>query len=127
MKIVFRILGPLMGALFLGLTLWTRRLPVLRGSMWTLKDTLVRAGAVVAGVLFVLWILASLLPVLLNRLEGRHWDVLQQDRAMLGGCEAGLERHEHLYGHDVGVVSLRRHLNREARAQLTALQRAGVR
>jgi phenylpropionate dioxygenase-like ring-hydroxylating dioxygenase large terminal subunit len=61
-----------------------------------------------------------------NRLEGRHWEVLEQDRGMLGGCEAGLERHEHLYGHDVGVVSLRRHLTREARAQLTALKRAGV-
>ncbi len=61
-----------------------------------------------------------------NRLESRHWEVLEQDRAMLGGCEPGLERHEHLYGHDIGVVSLRRHLTREARAQLTALERAGV-
>ena len=61
-----------------------------------------------------------------NRLERRHWEVLEQDRAMLGGCEPGLERHEHLYGHDVGVVNLRRHLTREARAQLTALKSAGV-
>ena len=73
MKILFRILGPLVGVAFAGLTLWTRRLPVLRGSMWTMKDTLVRAGAVVTGVLFVLWILASLLPVLLNRLEGQKF------------------------------------------------------
>jgi phenylpropionate dioxygenase-like ring-hydroxylating dioxygenase large terminal subunit len=58
-----------------------------------------------------------------NRLEARHWHVLEQDRAMLAGCEAGLERYEHLYGHDVGVVALRRHLTREARAQLEALQK----
>jgi len=45
---------------------------------------------------------------------------------MLGDCEPGLERHEHLYGHDVGVVNLRRHLMREARAQLTALEGAGA-
>jgi phenylpropionate dioxygenase-like ring-hydroxylating dioxygenase large terminal subunit len=59
-----------------------------------------------------------------NRLESRHWHVLEQDRAMLGGTEAGLERHEHLYGHDVGVVALRRHLTREMRAQLTALKKS---
>ena len=57
-----------------------------------------------------------------NRLEGRHWHVLEQDRAMLAGTEAGLERYEHLYGHDVGVVALRGHLTREARAQLAALK-----
>jgi hypothetical protein len=44
---------------------------------------------------------------------------------MLAGSEAGLERYEHLYGHDVGVVALRRHLTREARAQLQALRDAG--
>jgi phenylpropionate dioxygenase-like ring-hydroxylating dioxygenase large terminal subunit len=60
-----------------------------------------------------------------NRLEARHWHVLEQDRAMLAGTEAGLERYEHLYGHDVGVVGLRRHLTREARAQLQALRAAG--
>ena len=62
-----------------------------------------------------------------ERLERRHGEVLEQDRAMLTGCEPGLERYEHLYGHDVGVVHLRRHLMREARAQLTALKSAGVR
>jgi lipoprotein-releasing system permease protein len=67
----FRYAGPLMGVAFGALTYWTTRLPVLHGSMWTLKDTLVRAGAVVSGVLFVLWVLARLLPVLLDWLEGR--------------------------------------------------------
>jgi phenylpropionate dioxygenase-like ring-hydroxylating dioxygenase large terminal subunit len=59
-----------------------------------------------------------------NRLEARHWHVLEQDRTMLAGCAPGLEVHEHLYGHDVGVVALRGHLVREARAQLEALRQA---
>lgn len=59
-----------------------------------------------------------------NRLEARHWHVLEQDRTMLADTEAGLERYEHLYGHDVGVVNLRRHLTKEARAQLIALRAA---
>ena len=74
MKILFRIAGPLFGLAFGALTYWTVRLPVLRGSMWTLKDTLVRAGAVVSGILFVLWTLSALLPVLLNSLEGRTFE-----------------------------------------------------
>jgi lipoprotein-releasing system permease protein len=65
----FKVAGPVLGAAFAGLTYWTHRLPVLRGSMWTLKDTLIRAGAVATGVLFVLWVLARSLPVLLDRLE----------------------------------------------------------
>jgi lipoprotein-releasing system permease protein len=69
-----RLAGPLVGVAFTGLTYWTTQLPVLRGSMWTLKDTLIRAGAVLTGVLFVLWVLAQLLPVLLNRLEGRTFE-----------------------------------------------------
>jgi phenylpropionate dioxygenase-like ring-hydroxylating dioxygenase large terminal subunit len=59
-----------------------------------------------------------------NRLEARHWHVLEQDRTMLADTEAGLERHEHLYGHDVGVVRLRRHLANVAREQLQALRAA---
>ncbi len=74
MRSVLKAAGPVLGVAFGGLTYWTHRLPVLRGSMWTLKDTLVRAGAVVTGVLLVLWILARLLPVLLNSLEGRTFE-----------------------------------------------------
>jgi phenylpropionate dioxygenase-like ring-hydroxylating dioxygenase large terminal subunit len=59
-----------------------------------------------------------------NRLEARHWAVLEQDRTMLSGLRPGLERHEHLYSHDQGVVQLRAHLMREARAQLAALREA---
>ncbi|MGO8993364.1 MAG: FtsX-like permease family protein [Polyangiaceae bacterium] len=61
----------LAGAIFGALTAWSVKLPVLRGSMWSLKDTLVKAGAIVSGVLFVLFVLALLLPWLLDRLEGR--------------------------------------------------------
>jgi lipoprotein-releasing system permease protein len=53
-----------------GLTVWSQKLPVLRGTMWSLKDTLVKAGAIVSGVLFTLFVLASLLPWALDRLEG---------------------------------------------------------
>jgi hypothetical protein len=61
-----------------------------------------------------------------NRLEARHFAVLEQDRAMLEGSLPGLERYEHLYSHDRGVVHLRRVLAREVRAQLTALRAAGL-
>jgi hypothetical protein len=44
---------------------------------------------------------------------------------MLSGCRPGLERHEHLYTHDQGVVQLRRFLTKEARAQLAELRAAG--
>jgi lipoprotein-releasing system permease protein len=39
--------------------------------MWSLKDTLVKGGAVVSGVLFILFSIALLLPWLLDRLEGQ--------------------------------------------------------
>src|SRR5579864_6674269 len=57
-------------AAFVGLTAWLKRLPALRGSAWTLKDLLVRVGAVVAGVVFVLSIVFLAIPVILDRLEG---------------------------------------------------------
>jgi len=60
-----------------------------------------------------------------NRLEARHWEVLEQDRSMLAGLKAGLERHEHLYSHDRGVVELRRILVHLARRQLEELRAAG--
>jgi lipoprotein-releasing system permease protein len=56
---------------FVALTAWTRFLPVLRGSAWSLKDTIIRAGAIVSAVVFVILALGHGLPWLLNRLEGR--------------------------------------------------------
>src|SRR5579863_8544251 len=61
--------GAMLGLGFGGLTFWTLKLPVLRGSMWSLKDTLVKAGAIVSGVLFLLTLLTALLPWVLDRLE----------------------------------------------------------
>jgi lipoprotein-releasing system permease protein len=57
------------GALFVGFAFWTHRLPPLHGSAWTLRDMLVRAGAVVTGVLFVVGTVVALLPWMLDRLE----------------------------------------------------------
>ncbi len=58
-----------MGALFGAFTLWTARLPELRGSAWTVRDALVRLGAIVAGIVFVVGTVAALLPWALDRLE----------------------------------------------------------
>ncbi|HEV7370751.1 aromatic ring-hydroxylating dioxygenase subunit alpha [Arenibaculum sp.] len=62
-----------------------------------------------------------------NRLEARHWAVLEQDRGILQGCGPGLEKHENLYQHDLGLVRLRRLLAQQARTQLEALEGAGRR
>jgi lipoprotein-releasing system permease protein len=59
-----------LGVMFVGFTFWTAHLPVLRGSAWTVRDALVRSGAVVTGVLFVVGTVVALLPWALDRLEG---------------------------------------------------------
>jgi lipoprotein-releasing system permease protein len=66
--------GAFLGLVFLGLTFWTMRLPILRGSMWSLKDTLIKAGAIVSGVFFTLTLLSALLPWMLDRLERRAFE-----------------------------------------------------
>ena len=43
-------------------------------------------------------------------LEGRHWDVLEQDRVMLEDMPDDARYHENLYQHDIGVSRLRRAL-----------------
>lgn len=50
-----------------------------------------------------------------NRLEDRHWHVLEQDRVMLEHMEPEAREHENLYQHDIGVSYLRRLLTRQAR------------
>jgi lipoprotein-releasing system permease protein len=57
------------GLLFAGFTLWTVRLPELRGSAWTLRDAAVRSSAIVTGILFVVGTVVALLPWALDRLE----------------------------------------------------------
>ncbi len=71
---VWQLVGAWLGVVFGGLTFWTFRLPILRGSAWSLKDTLIRAGAILSGVLFILTVLAAALPWLLDRLEGRRFE-----------------------------------------------------
>ena len=59
----------LLGALFIAFTYWTERLPVLRGSAWTLRDAVVRSIAIATGVLFLVGTVVALLPWGLDRLE----------------------------------------------------------
>ena len=53
-----------------------------------------------------------------NRLEQRHWHVLEQDRVAVEHMEPDANKREHLYQHDVGIVRLRRHLRSLAQQQL---------
>ena len=56
-----------------------------------------------------------------NRLEQRHWNVLEQDRVAIENMEPDANQHENLYQHDLGVVRLRRHLKKLAQAQIERL------
>jgi lipoprotein-releasing system permease protein len=58
-----------LGLLFAGFTFWTDRLPVLRGSAWTMRDALVRSAAIATGVFFLVGTVTALLPWALDRLE----------------------------------------------------------
>lgn len=53
-----------------------------------------------------------------NRLEQRHWNVLEQDRVAMEHMEPDANKREHLYHHDMGIVRLRRHLRNLANQQL---------
>lgn len=59
-----------------------------------------------------------------NRLEARHWEVLEQDRRMLAEFEPDARDRERLYDHDIGLMRLRRIMKQKAIAQLNA--QAGV-
>ena len=59
--------------LFAGLTFWTQKLPNTHGASFSIKDMLVRIGAILSGVFAVLFALTALLPWLLDRLEARHF------------------------------------------------------
>lgn len=61
-----------------------------------------------------------------NRLEARHWAVLEQDRVMLEEMEGDARDREILYQHDMGLVRLRRRLKNVATEQLGALAAAGA-
>ena len=59
-----------------------------------------------------------------NRLEARHWTVLEQDRVMMEAMEPDANLREQLYEHDAGLVRLRRHLRALAEKELAASQPA---
>ncbi len=59
-----------------------------------------------------------------NRLEGLHWEVLEQDRGVLEAMAADARDHEFLYQHDTGLSRVRRRLNQLASEQLAARARA---
>jgi lipoprotein-releasing system permease protein len=65
---VLQLVCVMFGGLFLWFTQWTARLPELRG-LWTVRDALVRAGAILAGVLFLVGTVVALVPWCLDRLE----------------------------------------------------------
>jgi phenylpropionate dioxygenase-like ring-hydroxylating dioxygenase large terminal subunit len=60
-----------------------------------------------------------------NRLEARHWAVLEQDRLMLAEFEPDARERENLYQHDMGLARLRHVFRGKAEAQLRALAAAG--
>ena len=61
-----------------------------------------------------------------NRLEGLHWDVLEQDREVLENLAPEETRKEYLYEHDAGVVRVRSLLAAKARREITARRKAAA-
>lgn len=59
-----------------------------------------------------------------NRLEERHWHVLEQDRLVAETIKPDADEHERLYQHDMGLVRVRRLIADEAERQATALSAA---
>jgi Vanillate O-demethylase oxygenase C-terminal domain len=55
-----------------------------------------------------------------NRLEARHWTVLEQDRVMMEAMEPDANQRERLYAHDAGLVRLRRVMLAAAKQELVA-------
>jgi phenylpropionate dioxygenase-like ring-hydroxylating dioxygenase large terminal subunit len=59
-----------------------------------------------------------------NRLEGLHWNVLEQDRIVLENMAPNARGREFLYQHDVGLTWVRRMLTKMAEKQVIALAAA---
>jgi phenylpropionate dioxygenase-like ring-hydroxylating dioxygenase large terminal subunit len=60
------------------------------------------------------------------RLNAPSCAVLDQDRSVLEATEPDAPRHEMLYGHDAGIVRMRRIMTADARNQLLALKAQGL-
>jgi phenylpropionate dioxygenase-like ring-hydroxylating dioxygenase large terminal subunit len=56
-----------------------------------------------------------------NRLEGLHWQVLEQDHELLENLAPEARTRESLYQHDAGMLRVRRLLEAKAREQIRAL------
>jgi len=56
-----------------------------------------------------------------TRLEGLHWDVLEQDRVVLEDMASNARDFEGLNAHDVGLTRVRRMMSGMAKEQLTDL------
>jgi hypothetical protein len=59
-----------------------------------------------------------------NRLDKRHLDVLEQDRALIEGIPADVRSRETLIQSDIGIARMRRMMKQEAKAQVASLQAA---
>ena len=59
-----------------------------------------------------------------NRLEGLHWEVLEQDHELLENMAPEARSREFLYQHDVGMARVRRMIEMAAREQARALDAA---
>jgi phenylpropionate dioxygenase-like ring-hydroxylating dioxygenase large terminal subunit len=59
-----------------------------------------------------------------NRLEGLHWEVLEQVRLILENMAPNARSREFLYQHDIGLVRVRRRLEEVGREHLRALAAA---
>jgi phenylpropionate dioxygenase-like ring-hydroxylating dioxygenase large terminal subunit len=60
-----------------------------------------------------------------NRLEERHWHVLEQDRLVAERMGLDADKYEHLNEHDLGLIQVRKLLAEEAESQVQALKQAG--
>jgi phenylpropionate dioxygenase-like ring-hydroxylating dioxygenase large terminal subunit len=58
-----------------------------------------------------------------DRLEERHWNVLEQDRLISETMPPDARYHEMLYQHDVGITRLRKMMRARAKAQLEKIRR----
>ncbi len=58
-----------------------------------------------------------------DRLERRHWEVLEQDRIMSETMPADARYHEMLYQHDLGITRFRKLLRARAKVQIEKAQR----
>ena len=76
---------------FVGLTLWVRALPVVRGNFFSVQDALVRVAAILFGVGVAVTLMATLLPWTLDLLEGRAGTLRSQRTSSgLGILAAGV-------------------------------------